>query len=619
FTRRALLLGGGKLALLGALAGRMYYLQVVEADRYALLADENRINLRLLPPSRGVIIDRFGVPLAVNQQNYRVLLTSENTPDVDQTLDRLGRIIPISDEDRERILREIRRKKKFVPVTVKEFLNWKQVARIEVNVPELPGITIDVGQRRFYPDGAVGAHILGYVAPASEEDLTGDPLLETPGFRIGRSGIEKRYDLALRGKAGTSQVEVNAVGRVIRELGRNNGQPGHELVLTIDMALQRFATERLGEESGAVVLMDAHTGDVLTLASTPGFDPNAFTEGLSSEQWRSLINNERAPLRNKAIAGEFAPGSTFKTMVALAALEAGIIDTETEFYCTGKLRLGNGLFHCWKRHGHGRVRFMRSIRESCDVYYYEVSRRTGIDRISEMAQRFGLGRPLGLDIPGERAGLIPTREWKQAVIGEPWVKGETLVAGIGQGFVLTTPLQLAALTAQLVNGGRAVVPRLARDRVEGETITKREQPEPETIDVHPRRLMLLRQAMIEVTTHQRGTAYRARIGEEGMEMGGKTGTSQVRRITRQERQTRIRKNEELPWRERDHALFIAFAPLDQPRYACAVVVEHGGSGSSAAAPIARDVLAETLKRDPSRQAPGASVADAPPGPAVSDT
>ena len=611
FTRRALILAGGQLTLFGVLASRMYYLQVLEADRYALLADENRINLRLLQPARGVIVDRAGTPLAVNMQNYRVLITAEDTPDVTSTLDRLATVIPIDDDDRNRILREIKRRNSFVPVTVSEFLDWQDVARIEVNAPDLPGISIDVGERRFYPNGQRNAHFLGYVAAVAEDDLNGDPLLETPGFRIGRSGLEKRYDLALRGEAGSSQVEVNALGRVIRELDRKEGNAGNQLVLTVDNELQRFAYDRLGEESGAVVLMDAHTGAVLTLASTPSFDPNAFAEGISSTHWRTLVNNERAPLRNKATAGEFAPGSTFKMVVALAALEAGAVDTTKQFFCNGKLRLGDGLFHCWKREGHGHVDMNRGIRESCDVYFYEVARRVGIDRIADMARRLGLGDRLGVDLPGERPGLIPSREWKQAVIGEPWVMGETLVAGIGQGFILTTPLQLAVMTSRLINGGHLVEPVLTRDELQDRSLVPREAASFPVGDFNQHHLKIVRDAMVEVTTHQRGTAFRARIGEEGMEMGGKTGTAQVRRISRRERETRVLKNEERPWKERDHALFVGFAPLDKPRYAIAVVVEHGGSGSKAAAPIARDVLREALVRDPLAATTAAAVPDAP--------
>lgn len=608
FTRRAALLAGGQLGLLTALVGRMYYLQVVESERYQTLAEENRINMRLLSPSRGRILDRFGVPVAVNQQNYRVLVKSENTPDVPAVLDRLAMIIPIDADEKARILKEIRRKKKFVPVTVREFLEWEDVARLEVNAPDLPGVTIDVGERRFYPNGFAAAHILGYVGAPRREDLTGDPLLELPGFRIGRSGIERAFDKPLRGSAGASQLEVNAVGRVIRELDRQEGDAGRDVVLTMDMDLQRTSMRWLGEESGAVVVMDVETGGVIVQASTPSFDPNAFTEGLSNAQWRSLADNERAPLRNKAIAGEYAPGSTFKMIVALAALEEGVVSANSSFFCSGHIEVGDGKFHCWRREGHGHVDLSRGIVESCDIYFYEIARKVGIDKISKMATRFGLGTNLGLDVPGERSGLIPTKAWKRAVIGQPWVLGETLVAGIGQGFVLTTPLQLATMTARMVNGGKPVLPHLARDVVTRGELVQRQAETYTPIGVNPRHLKLVMDAMTKVTQDPSGTAFAARIQQPGMSMAGKTGTVQVRRISQRERDDGVIKNRDLEWKYRDHSLFVGYGPIEKPRYAIAVVVEHGGGGSAVAAPIARDVMIATLDRDPARLAPGADVA-----------
>ena len=612
FSRRAAILTGGKFALLSALVGRMYYLQVVESDRFQMLADENRINLRLLAPSRGQIIDRFGVPLAINQQNYQVLVKSESTPDIGTTLDRLGQLIPISPDERARILEEVSRKRKFVPVLVREFLEWQDVARIEVNAPDLPGVIIEVGDRRFYPQGQVASHILGYVGAPAAKHQTGDPLLELPGFRIGRSGVERTFDLALRGRAGSSQLEVNAVGRVIRELGRREGQTGQTLVLTVDSTLQQSAMRALSGQTGSVVVLDVNTGATMVQASTPSFDPNTFTDGLSETEWRTLADDERAPLRNKAIAGEYAPGSTFKMMVALAALEAGVIDENSSFFCGGSLTLGDGKFHCWKRHGHGHTDLGKGIVQSCDVYFYEVSRRVGIDRIAAMAKRFGLGESLDLDIPGSRPGLVPTRAWKRAIIGQPWVQGETLVSAIGQGFVLATPLQLATMAARLANGGKAVTPFIARDVMADNSLAVRAEGQPPDMGINQRHLTLIRQAMERVSNTRRGTAYRARIMVPGMALAGKTGTSQVRRISRAERAAGIIKNEQLPWKRRDHALFVGFAPVEEPRYAVSVVVEHGGGGSKVAAPIARDIMVETLKRDPANQAPGADVVDVQP-------
>lgn len=596
-TRRTLVLGGMKLGLLSALVGRMYYLQVLEADRYAMLADENRISLRLVAPSRGQILDRFGVPLAVNEQNFRAVLVSEQTRSVERTLDLLSHIVPLSEPERRRILKEVRRMRPFVPVTVRENLSWEQVAAIEVNLPDLPGISIDVGEIRSYPYGPTTAHVLGYVGAVSEAELDGDPVLMLPGFRIGKSGIEKQHEIHLRGTAGTRQLEVNAVGRVIRELARNEGQPGQEITLTLDIGLQQYVQERLlTERSATAVIMDVHSGALYALASSPSFDPNLFTMGISAEIWEELLSNPAAPLTNKAVAGQYPPGSTFKMVVALAALEHGIVDASHRVFCPGHMELGNHRFHCWKRGGHGMVDVVDAIRQSCDVYFYDLGRRLGIDRIAAMARRLGLGERLDLDLPGERPGLVPSRDWKLANFGESWQQGESLVAAIGQGYVLATPLQLAVMTARLVNGGLAVRPYLTR-AIGDRTV---EPPQWPSLGLRPSHLELIVAAMNSVTNHARGTAYRARITEPGLELGGKTGTSQVRRITMAERLAGLRRQEDLPWHERHHGLFVGYAPIHAPRYACSVVVEHGGGGASAAAPIARDILLEAQRRDPAR-------------------
>lgn len=602
FSRRVAILGGGKAVLLSILAGRMYQLQVIESDKYKTLADENRINLRLLPPPRGRINDRYGRPLAINQENYRVTLVAEQVRDIDTMLDTLSGIISLEDYERQRILREVRRRRGFVPVTVRENLNWRDVSRIEVNAPDLPGLSIEVGQSRQYPFAEDFAHVLGYVAAVSEKEVTGDPLLELPGFKIGKNGVERTFDLNLRGKAGNSQVEVNAVGRVIRELSRQEGQPGDDLRLTIDRDLQKMAADRLREEkSAAAVVIDIRNGDVLALSSVPGFDPNEFVTGLSSRTWRRLINDPYTPLINKAISGQYAPGSTFKMVVALAALEAKIVGPDHRVFCKGFTRLGNAKFHCWKKHGHGWQDMTDAHKNSCDVYFYDIAKRVGIDRIAAMANKLGFGSKTGIDLPSEKGGIIPTRAWKKALIGTAWQQGETLISGIGQGFILTTPLQLAVMTARIANGGEAVVPRLVRPAGPDKPGENDEKTGFKPLGISKRALDIVRDGMNRVTNEQRGTAYAARIKEEGMEMSGKTGTAQVRRISKAERDTRVLKNHERPWRERDHALFVGYAPSDNPRYAVAVVVEHGGGGSKVAAPIARDLLLATQKRDPANR------------------
>ncbi len=603
FTRRALLLGAGQATLLSTLVGRMYYLQIVEAERYATLAEDNRINVRLLAPPRGRIVDRFGVSVADNVQAYRVILVREQARDVHWTLDALSQIIELSDYDRERVLRETADKRAFVPIIVRDNLTWPQVSRIEVNAPDLPGVSIDEGRTRHYPFADQMTQVLGYVSAVNKSEQSGDPLLELPDFRKGKNGAELQHDLALRGSAGTSQIEVNAAGRVIRELRkrRREASPGKELVLTVDASLQAFVHEQLvPNQSAAAVVMDIENGEVLALDSVPSYDANAFSLGISPKQWASLANDPLSPLTNKAIAGLYAPGSTFKMIVALAALGTGV-SPEDLAYCRGWLELGNARFHCWKKHGHGWLDMVGGIKHSCDVYFYELAKRVGIDAIGDMAVKFGLGQETGLDLPGGRPGLVPTREWKLGAIGERWQKGETLVTAIGQGFILATPLQLGVMTARLASG-RAVTPRITRGfrEVEGEgPVVGDEAPEFPPLDVPKTHLELIRQAMDAVVNEPKGTAYWRRIQKQGWEMAGKTGTSQVRRITKAEREEGVKKNEELPWRFRDHALFVGYAPVHKPRYCCAVVVEHGGGGSKTAAPIVRDILTETQRRDPS--------------------
>ena len=601
-TRRAAILAGGQVALVATLAGRLYQLQVFDRDRYRAMAEDNRISPRVLVPPRGRILDRFGVTMADNRQNYRVVIVPEQTGDINATLDALTSVIEVTDTDRKRVLRDAKRKHAFVPVVVRGNLSWDELARIEVAIPELPGVAIEQGLLRFYPYGQTAAHVLGYVAAVSEKELTGDPMLELPDFRIGKAGVEKSEDLALRGTAGTAQVEVNAYGRVVREIARNDGQPGKDVVLGIDMAMQDYAAKRCAtEQSVSCVLLDVVTGDVLALVSSPSYDPMLFSTGLTQAVWQDLSTDPRNPLSDKAIGGLYPPGSTFKPVVALAALESGAITPDTQITCPGYLELGDATFHCWQKGGHGTLHLHDAIKKSCDVYFYETARRAGIDHIAAMAHRFGFGDPLGLDIPGERAGLIPDRDWKLATTGVSWQQGETLNTGIGQGSVLATPLQVATMVARLATG-RAVTPHLVRPQGFLPAGGDRRLAGFPALGISPRALAVVLDGMNAVVNEEGGTAYAARIREAGFSMGGKSGTSQVRHISQYERDHGVRKAEDIPWKERDHALFVGFGPVGSPRYVCAVVVEHGGveagGGSAVAAPIVRDVLLEAQKRDP---------------------
>jgi len=606
FTRRIVLLMGAQALALTGLVARMYQLQVSDSERYTTLAEENRINTRLLLPPRGRLFDRHGRPMAVNEEDYRVVIVAEKTGNVNQALDRLAGIIDLSDETRARTLREVKRRRRFLPVTIASGLTWEEVSRIEINAPDLPGILTERGLTRVYPYGELVSHLVGYVGPVNEREQKRDPdpLLKIPEFRIGKLGIEKMYDDRLRGRSGTQRVEINASGRVQRELSRKEGGPGEDVYMTIDTELQRVALNLIQPHRAAsIVVMDIHTGDVLVMASTPSYDPNLFIRGLRRKTWRALQSNKLGPLRNKAISGQYAPGSTFKMLVAMAGLEAGKVSAASSVSCGGVFQLGKSKFHCWKRGGHGSVALRTAIKSSCDVYFYQLALKLGIDRLAETANKLGIGVKTGIDLPSEKRGLMPTKAWKRSYFkakrNKIWFPGETVIAGIGQGYVLATPLQLAVMTARLANGGYAVTPRLIAEQPAGyRTAYQRAETKFNTIGFKDRHLKMIREAMSAVTNEAGGTAFWTRIADEGLEMAGKTGTSQVRRITAAERARGVIRNDQLPWKRRDHALFVSFAPVDEPRFACAVIVEHGGGGSRTAAPLAKQILLETQKRYP---------------------
>lgn len=597
FTRRALLVGAAELGIFGVLVGRMGQLQIVEKDRFSSLAEENRVAMQLMAPDRGVIFDRFDVPLAVNVQDFRLLLTAEKTPDIAAALDKIQNLVPLTLEERTRILNDVKRNRRFLPVLVADQLHWDQVTSLAVALPELPGLQIEEGKARAYPIGAATAHVIGYVGTANEVEIKKDtdPLLVLPRFQIGKSGIEKFHDSVLRGVAGKKQEEVNASGRRVRELQENPAEPGMPLKLTLDAELQLFIQNRLTEvHSASAVVMDAFSGAIYAYGSHPAFDPNTFSQGIPRNLWTELLEDKAAPLTNKVIAGQYAPGSTFKMVVALAALESGVINQNNHVYCPGHFDLGNNRFHCWSKGGHGSVNVVQALQQSCDVFFYQTGLDVGIERIAAMARRLGLGELTGIDLPGERPGLIPDNRWKQRRYKQGWHPGETVNSAIGQGYVLATPLQLAVMTARLVNGGIPVTPYVTQQIGNRTNIPTAAAHK---LLIRPDHLALVKQGMDAVVNSPRGTAFAARLHEEGYSFGGKTGTAQVRRISREERARGFR-IEDRPWYEQHHALFVGYAPIEAPRFICSVVVEHGGGGSAVAAPIARDILRETLRRRP---------------------
>ncbi len=607
FTRRALLLIGAQVTALGVLAAKLYQVQVVDGARYATLADENRISARLVAPPRGRLLDRSGVVVAGNRLNWRALLVAEEAENVGATLDAFGRVLPLPDHERARVEREVRRHRRFIPILIADFLSWEDMARIEVNAPDLPGIIIDVGTTRQYPFSEKLAHVVGYVAPPNEDDMGDDPMLALPGIRVGRAGMEKTHDLKLRGRAGVMQLEVNAVGRVIRELDRQEGVPGQDATLTIDAGLQEAVLRRLGDESASAVIMDCRNGEVLAMATNPSFDPSLFNSGVSQAQWIAWTRNRRTPLINKAAAGVYAPGSTFKMAVALAGLDSKAITPHDRVNCPGYLDLGDTRFHCWRKGGHGSLDLHGGLKHSCDVYFYEIARRTGIDHIAAMANRLGMGVDLPTDLPGARKGLIPTRAWRIGQ-GKAWNIGDTIVSGIGQGFVQVTPMQLATYASRIATG-RAVVPHLTR-KIGGVLQPEALPANWPSLGLPDKELATVRQGMWAVVNDAGGTAPIARIPSNLGTLAGKTGSSQVRRVSREAREHGF-KSEKLPWEFRPHALFVAYAPYDNPRYALSVVVEHGNAGALAAAPVARDIMVDVLTRDPSgsQEPPANRVAD----------
>lgn len=569
---------------------RLFYLQVTDHHHYSTLSNDNRVKLIAVPPTRGLIFDRNGVLLAENLPDYRLEITPEQVEDMDALIADLRRLVDIDDEDVRRFQLHVRRKHAFEGVPLRFHLSDEEVATVAVARHRLPGVNIVARLNRHYTMGPSMAHVIGYVGRIDERDLRDlNPVDYQATTHIGKIGIEKRYEDLLHGRVGHQQVETNAQGRILRTLEEQPPQPGQHLYLSVDARLQRAAEQALGEFTGAVVAVDPRTGEVLALVSKPGYDPNAFVNGISSKDYRALQRDHDQPLFNRALLGQYPPGSTIKPFVGLAGLVYGVADPARTEFCPGFYQLPgeSRRFRDWKRTGHGRVDLDAAITQSCDVYFYDLARDLTIDRIHEFLSGFGFGAPTGIDMHSERAGLLPSREWKRSRRGQVWFPGETLNTGIGQGYTLTTPLQLAVATATLSTKGMRMRPRMlhaVQDPADGSMRTLEPEPLPPVQGVDEQHWNYILEAMEHVVYDKHATAWRLR--DLPMRVAGKTGTAQVFGIAQEEEYD----PEEIAEKLRDHALFIAYAPADAPQIALAVVVENGGSGGSVAAPVAGQIL-----------------------------
>jgi penicillin-binding protein 2 len=577
--RRAFVLGALQIGVSGVLMSRLLQLQMIKSDKYSTIAEENRVNLQLIVPERGLILDRFGLRLAENKQNFQLIVEKKAIKEQKDLLDKLTNLMDDKQINFNDVLqRQIKRNPHESDILLKENLSWEEVSRIEFNAPHLQGVRVANGMLRYYPLGAMASHLLGYVGTPSPEEAKGNRLLKMPEIKIGKSGLERKLEMELRGIAGMRHMEVNSKGQYLQELERLDAKAGANIKSTISLELQQYCAERLGEESGSIVVLDVRSGDVLALCTMPAFDPNRFSKGITSDYWAELMADKKTPLMNKAITGQYPPGSTFKMLVGLAALQEGIITPDTRFYCPGHYFLGSHRFNCWKPGGHGSMNYRGAIAESCDTFFYNTGRKVGIEKIAKICHEFGLGEVYNLGLIGEKAGLVPTPEWKRKSYNQLWQAGDTVNVSIGQGYVLATPFQLAIMAARLATSMK-VMPRL---------VVSDEMPSFKQSFVDPKWIELARAGMVDVTSAWNGTARGAQIKEVGYEMAGKTGTAQVRRI-----KVRGQDQNRLPWEARHHALFVAYAPVAEPRYAASVVIEHGGGGAGVAAPIARDIMLKT--------------------------
>ncbi len=606
-NRRMFIIGAAKIIIFTGIIARLFSLQVNENKKYLTLSDKNRIREWKLPPIRGDIVDYFGNVIAGNLKVYQLHIIPEQVENFNYLLTRLKTLLNLSDKKIEKIVKSKNKLKPWESIIVSENLSWSDFLKINNYLYDLVGVKPVMTISRNYPFSETYTHILGYVSQPNEEEILANETVQerfVPGMKIGKLGLEKTLENYLIGTNAIQRYEVNAYGKRINQLEHQKGKQGLRIRLTVDTEVQKACGKLLNDRAGSISVMDIYTGDIIAMYSSPSYDPNKFLFGISNDDWSLIRNNPLKPLVNKTLAGLYSPGSTIKPIVALSALENKTVSPSFKVKCTGKMELYGQTFHCWKEKGHGFVSLKNAMKQSCDTYFYEVARLLGVDRLNITAEKFGLGKKvLGDYFDFEKPGLFPNTKWKKNNLGKGWVLGETLITGIGQGYTQTTPLQLCLMTAQIANGGYSIKPRIivdnntvsfeeAKNKFEEESIFSEEKK----LFDNPKNIKIVQEAMFSSTNELYGTSYKSRIDDPKYQFAGKTGTAQVKRISMRERELDL-KIEQIPYKDRDHALFVAYGPYINPRYALSIIVEHGGSGSKTAAPIAKELFKLIIDRN----------------------
>jgi penicillin-binding protein 2 len=570
----------GKLGLFSLVSWKLFDIQIIQSSKYKTLSKNNQINIEILFPVRGNILDRNNNLIASNKNTYDLFLIPEQTINIKETLDKLSEFISIDFKTKRKVIVLSKKVKKFQNVKILKNIGWKELEIIEANKHVLPGLHLQLVSIRVYPYDRYLSHILGYTNQPSEVDMNLPYINNMPTLNIGKTGIERILNENLVGVSGKKEIEINAYGREIREISKQPSKKGIDVNISVDLRVQKFAHQEINKyKSGSIVLMNINSGEIISMVSIPDFDPNLIIKKPNKEYWNTLLTNDLSPLINRCIQGLYSPGSTFKMIVALAALRKGLISIKDTEFCSGKINYGDRIYHCWKTLGHGKMNIVNAIKESCDVFFYNLSKKIGIDEISKMAKEFGLGQITSLGFNNEKKGIVPSKKWKKNVLKENWYGGETLITAIGQGYIMTTPLQLALMTARIANDGKKVQPTLFKQTIEKQY---------KKINLKSEHINLIKNSMYKVINESGGTAYNSR--SKLYNISGKTGTSQVKKITLKERESEDFRKKELDWKNKDHALFVGYMPSEKPKYAISVVIEHGGSGSSVAAPIAKNIF-----------------------------